>query len=73
MSRRSKGTTNPGYENRNGQIVVCDTGLPGTDCGQRVYELRCKHCGHHYGANGSDIHLRKCPNCGKGQPGFSLA
>jgi hypothetical protein len=61
MSRKVKRTTDPGYENRNGQIVVRNTRLPGTDFGRDVYELRCKHCGHHYGANGSDIHQRKVP------------
>ena len=55
-------TTTPGYENRNGQIVVRNTGKPGTDHFQYVYELKCRHCSHRYGANGSDIFERKCPN-----------
>lgn len=71
MSRESKKTTVPGYENRNGQRVVRDTGLPGTDHGQRVYELECGSCGHTYGANGSDIFQRKCPKCGGGMPGLA--
>jgi len=57
----------------NGQIVVRNTGLTGTDFGQRVYELRCKHCGHHYGANGSDIHLWRCPKCQGGRDGLMLS
>lgn len=73
MSRKPKGTTNPGYENRNGQVVVRDTGLPGTDFGQHVYELRCKHCGHRYGATGSDLHERKCPKSQGGRPGLALS
>ncbi len=72
MSRESKGTTDPGYENSNGQIVVRNTGQRGTDFGQYVYELRCKHCGTRYGANGSDIHERKCPACQGGRPGIPL-
>ena len=72
MRRKSKNTTDPGYENRNHQVVVRDTGNPGTDHNQRVYELRCKKCGHHYGANGSDIHLRKCPKHQGGSPGLPL-
>ncbi len=67
-----KKTTSPGYKNENGQIVVGCTGLAGTDYGQIVYEVRCEHCGEHYGANGSDIWLRKCPKCQGGQPGFPL-
>jgi hypothetical protein len=31
MSSANKGTTDPGYENPNGQVVVRDTGQPGTD------------------------------------------
>lgn len=27
------------------------------------YRVECLKCGHVYGANGSDIHLRKCPKC----------
>ena len=63
-------TTQPGYRNRNGQTVVCPTGLPGTDHLQFVYRLRCGSCGLEYGANGSDIHLWKCPNCQGGRPGL---
>ena len=72
MSREGKGTTEPGYENSNGQMVVRNTGQQGTDFGQHVYELRCKHCGQLYGANGSDIHERKCPMCQAGRPGIPL-
>ena len=45
-------TTTPGYVNRNGQVVVRDTGLPGTDYGARIYVLRCPECKYEYGANG---------------------
>jgi len=65
-------TTVPGWSNRNLQKVIRDTGLPGTDHLQRVYELRCGKCGHSYGANGSDIHLRKCPSCQGGRPGLAI-
>jgi hypothetical protein len=63
-------TTAPGYENRNGQRVIRDTGKAGSDYGQRVYVLRCRSCAHEYGANGSDIHERKCPECQGGRPGL---
>ena len=72
MSREGKGTTDSGYENPNGQVVVRNTGERGMDFGQYVYELRCKHCGDAYGANGSDIHERKCPKCQGGRPGIDF-
>ena len=67
-----KGTTEPCYRNRNGQVVVRPTHLAGTDHNQYVYVLRCGACGHEYGANGSDIFQRKCPNCQSGAPGLPL-
>ena len=63
-------TTQPGYLNRTGQVVVRNTGLPGTDKNQSIYQLGCSRCGHVYGANGSDIHERKCPNCQGGAKGL---
>jgi hypothetical protein len=36
-------------------VVVRHTDLLGNDHNQYVYVLRCTHCGHEYGANGSDI------------------
>ena len=67
-----RGTTATGAENRNGQVVLGPTGQRGNDHGQSVYALRCTHCGHEYGANGSDVWLRRCPSCGGGAPGFSV-
>ncbi len=68
----SKGTTVPGYVNRNGQTVIRATGLRGTDHGQRVYVLRCGSCAREYGSNGSDNHQRRCPSCQQGKPGLSM-
>lgn len=65
-------TTIPGYVNRNGQEVLRPTGIPGTDHCQYVYVLRCLTCDHEYGANGSDIWLRRCPNHDRGAPGLSF-
>ncbi len=65
-----KVTTEPGYTNRNGQVVIRGTDLPGTDHYQYIYVLRCGACGYEYGANGSDIFQRKCPNCQGGAPGL---
>jgi len=69
---RSRGTTQVGYVNRNGQEVVRPTGKTGTDHGQYVYVLRCRTCGHEYGANGSDIFLRRCPAHDGGAPGIEF-
>jgi hypothetical protein len=63
-------TTRRGYVNRNGQVVIRNTRLPGTDHGQTVYQMGCSVCGHVYGANGSDIHLRRCPLHDRGAPGL---
>ncbi len=63
-------TTDVGYENKNGQVVVRPTSLKGTDHLQFIYVLRCSTCGHEYGANGSDIHERRCPECQGGRPGL---
>lgn len=63
-------STVEGFMNGNGQQVVRRTDRPGTDHLQVVYVLRCTACGHIYGANGSDIHLRRCPECQDGRPGL---
>jgi hypothetical protein len=63
-------TTRPGYQNRNGQVVIRATGLPGTDHVQSIYVLRCGSCGAEYGANGSDIFQRRCPSCQGGAKGL---
>ena len=66
-------TTRKGFINPNGQVVLRATGLPGTDHLQRIYVLLCTQpgCGHEYGANGSDIHGRRCPACQGGAPGLA--
>ena len=66
-------STKIGFKNRNGQENLGCTGLPGTDHCQLVYHLKCTKCGAEYGANGSDIHIRKCPKCGGGKPGLALS
>ena len=64
------GTTNPGYINSNGQEVLRSTNRAGNDHMQKVYVLRCTKCRRDYGANGSDIHERKCPYCQGGRLGL---
>jgi hypothetical protein len=65
-----RATTEPGFTNPFGQITIRNTGLPSTDHNQYGYQLACSKCGHVYGANGSDIHERRCPNCQGGRPGI---
>lgn len=68
---RARGySTETGSTNRNRQTVVRASDLPGTDHGQSIYVLRCGDCQHEYGANGSDLWLRKCPGCQGGAPGL---
>ncbi|MFO0861274.1 MAG: hypothetical protein U0570_12020 [Phycisphaerales bacterium] len=64
----SKGTTKLGFINLNQQINLGCLNIPGTDHGQTLYHMKCIKCLHEYAANGSDIHLRKCPKCQGGQP-----
>ena len=63
-------TTTVGYKNPNRQVVLRQTNLSGNLAGQCLYVLMCGDCGREYGANGCDIHLRKCPGCMGGQPGL---
>lgn len=69
--RTSKGTTDPGYMNKNNQKVLRKSGAAGNDHNQKVYALQCGDCGVEYGANGSDIWLRRCPSCQGGAKGLA--
>ena len=60
-----------GFVNRNGQVVIRNTGLDGTDRFAKVYQLGCSVCGHVYGANSGDVWLRKCPKHDGGADGLS--
>jgi hypothetical protein len=68
----SQETTKIGYVNRNGQVVIRNTGKPGTDHNQKIYQLGCSECGNVYGSNGSDIFERKCPAHDDGEPGLAF-
>ena len=69
-----KGTAELGYINRNCQINLgpTDPVRRGTDHGQYLYVMHCPKCRENYGANGSDIWLRKCPSHQDGAPGLPL-
>ncbi len=68
-------TTQIGYINGNQQQVAGTRGVPSkTHENQLSYKVKCLRqsngdvCGEIYGANGCDLHLRKCPKCQNGQP-----
>lgn len=61
-------TTRTGYTNKNGQRNEGCLGVPGTDHNQKLYQMVCVKCATRYNANGSDIHLRRCPSCQGGAP-----
>lgn len=66
-------TTTIGRRNEHGQEVVRKTRVAGSLPDQRVYVLRCGDCGHEYGANGCELHLRRCPNCQGGPPALLIS
>ena len=66
----SEGTIAVGYKNPNRQVVLRQTNGSGNVPGQRLYVLMCGDCGREYGANGCDVHLRKCPGCMGGPLGL---
>lgn len=59
-----------GFLNPHSQICTGHRGKAGTDHLQLVYRVECGLCGHVYGANGSDMHERRCPACQNGAPGL---
>ena len=56
-------TTDAGYINKNNQKNNGRRGKSTNHYNQWFYEMQCLECGHIYEANGSDVWLRKCPQC----------
>lgn len=63
-------TVEIGYLNPNGQQCCGHCGVAGADHGQYAYKIECTICGYVYGANGSDMDERRCPECQGGAPGI---
>lgn len=63
--------TRIGYANPDGQEVSRKTTRLGP-AGQRVLAMRCRVCGHEYGAYGCDADIRRCPKCQDGWPGLPV-
>jgi hypothetical protein len=59
-----------GYINKNGQRCCGHRGVSGTDHLQFSYKVECILCGYVYGANGTDMYERLCPECQGGKPGI---
>ncbi len=57
-------TTDAGYINKNNQKNLGYLGISETHYNQKFFEMECLDCGHKYMANGCDVWLRKCPECG---------
>ena len=56
-------STDVGYINKNNQQNNGRKCKSDNHYNQWFYEMECLDCGHKYYANGSDIWLRKCPQC----------
>lgn len=66
-------STDPGYVNANGQMVVARTGFRSElRDGQVVYRMRCGPCGFEYGSAGIDVAKRLCPRHQGGVKGEAL-
>jgi Zn finger protein HypA/HybF involved in hydrogenase expression len=65
-------TTKISYINRNNQRCEGTRGKEGNDHMQYSYKIVCQNCEEIYGANGSDIFQRKCPNCQGGSLGIDF-
>lgn len=63
-------STKIGYINPNNQKNHGTRKKRGNDHLQYAYKIECLNCKHLYGANGTDIHIRKCPECQKGAAGL---
>ena len=66
-------TTRIGYINKNHQMCTGHRGTAGTDHAQVTYRMPCMRvsCSHIYGANGTDVFQRKCPQCQQGAAGLN--
>ena len=61
------GSTDVGYVNKNRQKNLGRTEKQAVRPYANIYQMCCEICGHKYFANGSDIHLKKCPQCQGGK------
>ena len=65
QEKKNMESTDTGYVNQNNQKNLGCRGVSQTHFNQKLFEMECLDCGHKYLANGCEIWVRKCPNCGK--------
>lgn len=58
----SRSTNKIGYTNPNRQACLGTREQEGTDHNAIAFAMFCLDCGKVYGANGTDVSLRLCPN-----------
>ena len=59
--------------NANRQRFLAPTGRRGTTHPfATIWRMRCEKCGHEYGSNSCDAHIRRCPAHAGGKPGEPL-
>jgi hypothetical protein len=61
-----------GVVNAHDQRCCGHRGVAGTDHAQFAYKVECTVCGFVYGANGSDMHERRCPMHDGGEAGIAF-
>ncbi len=61
-----------GELNVNKQRLVRKTTERGNTDHSSLWVAECSECGHEYGLNGFDFHIRKCPSCQGGKPGLDV-
>ncbi len=60
-------STDVGYVNRNKQKNMGRAEKQAVRPYANIYKMYCGICGYEYFANGSDVHLKKCPQCQGGK------
>jgi len=62
-----------GYTNHNEQQVIENTKIGSSShYNQTIWLVQCNLCNYLYGANGCDLHIRKCPRCQSGADGEKI-
>ena len=59
-----------GKINQNCQLCCGHRGVKGTDYNAYAYMVVCLICANVYGANGTDMFERRCPECQNGAKGI---
>ncbi|MCK5284388.1 MAG: hypothetical protein KAJ86_02235 [Alphaproteobacteria bacterium] len=74
MAKYKNKCAKSGFITLNNQSVINeDSSYSSNHESAKPWRLRCLTCGHEYGANGCDIHIRKCPECQGGAKGLDKA